>query len=133
MDKAELCHLLAKEAKKLTYGMQQRVKRLPDTADYLACFIKACMEAVTSEPQASEPPKPEYQDATIYFDEIPEQGSNRAMIYIWPKPQADEPLGVCDSEPARLHLAGWCEPHCENWRPLPIYSTPPQGDAASDE
>src|SRR5208282_6824480 len=45
--------------------------------------------AAPSEPQASEPPKPEYQDATIYFDEVPEQGSNRAMIYIWPKPQPE--------------------------------------------
>src|SRR5208282_263116 len=52
-------------------------------------FNYAVTNAAPSEPQASEPPKPEYQDATIYFDEVPEQGSNRAMIYIWPKPQPE--------------------------------------------
>src|SRR5208282_620362 len=52
-------------------------------------FNYAVTKAAPSEPQASEPPKPEYQDATIYFDEVPEQGSNRAMIYIWPKPQPE--------------------------------------------
>ena len=47
LDREQLVHLLAKEAKKLQSGMMERVQREPDVADYLACFIKAVMEAET--------------------------------------------------------------------------------------
>lgn len=59
MNREELVHLLAKKAKELQQGMRQRVQRDPDVADYLACFIKAVMEAEpqTTDKDASDPPK----------------------------------------------------------------------------
>jgi len=38
LTREELIILLAKAAKQLTYGMQDRVKRNPDIADYISCF-----------------------------------------------------------------------------------------------